>query len=94
MGFISAQSCASSAPCHARHQHPVIPGHDRESRKSWIPDRVGDDEGLVVDDEGLVVDDEGLVGDDNFPSAPSCQPVGQQAHQLMEHQVPFARTSG
>ena len=87
MGFISAQSCASSAPCHARHQHPVIPGHDRESRKSWIPDRVGDDEGLVVDDEGL-------VGDDNFPSAPSCQPVGQQAHQLMEHQVPFARTSG
>ena len=51
-------------------------------------------EGLVVDDEGLVVDDEGLVGDDNFLSAPSCQPVGQQAHQLMEHQVPFARTSG
>ena len=69
------------------HQHPVIPGHDRDSRKSWIPDRVGDDEGLVVDDEGL-------VGDDNFLSAPSCQPVGQQAHQLMEHQVPFARTSG
>ena len=62
------------------HQHPVIPGYDRESRKSWIPDRVGDDEGLV--------------GDDNFLSAPSCQPVGQQAHQLMEHQVPFARTSG
>ena len=80
MGFISAQSCASSAPRHARHQHPVIPGHDRESRKSWIPDRVGDDEGLV--------------GDDNFLSAPSCQPVGQQAHQLMQHQVPFARTFG
>ena len=45
----------------------------------------------VGDDEGLVVDDEGLVGDDNFPSAPSCQPVGQQAHQFVQHQVPFAR---
>jgi hypothetical protein len=22
----------------------VIPGHDLESRKSWIPDQVGDDE--------------------------------------------------
>ena len=78
--IIRALPWASSVPSHARHQHPVIPGHDRESRKSWIPDRVGDDEGLV--------------GDDNFLSAPSCQPVGQQAHQLMEHQVPFARTSG
>ena len=85
--IIRALPWASSVPSHARHQHPVIPGRDRESRKSWIPDRVGDDEGLVVDDEGL-------VGDDNFLSAPSCQPVGQQAHQLMEHQVPFARTSG
>ena len=75
--IIRALPWASSVPSHARHQHPVIPGYDRESRKSWIPDRVGDDEGLV--------------GDDNFLSAPSCQPVGQQAHQLVQHQVPFAR---
>jgi hypothetical protein len=49
-----------------RHSHPapVIPGYDRESRAAWIPDRVGDDEGLVGDDEGLVGDDGGLVGDD------------------------------
>jgi len=24
----------------------VIPGYDRESRKSWIPDQVGDDAGV------------------------------------------------
>ena len=31
----------------------------------WIPDHVGDDEGLVGDDEGLVGDDGGLIGDDD-----------------------------
>jgi hypothetical protein len=55
-----------SFPPGTRHSHPapVIPGYDRESRAAWIPDRVGDDEGLVGDDEGLVGDDGGLVGDD------------------------------
>ncbi len=31
----------------------VIPGYDRESRVSWIPDQVGDDKRLVGDDEWL-----------------------------------------
>ena len=48
----------------------VIPGHDWESRKSWIPDQVEDDERGVGDDGGRVGDDGPL----HYPTATRTDP--------------------
>ena len=89
--IIRALPWASSVPSHARHQHPVMraistlsfPATTGNPGSHGSPIGPGMTKGVGCD--------EGRVGDDNFLSAPPTEPVGQQAHQLVQHQVPFAR---